>query len=210
MEKYFITLDPEEKLKKLIENQKQVIKETVGNQKYLADIPHSTLFLLTLDSQNQESIILEQLKKLASQLPIQSIKLTGLNVFKKDSQTDCHTLTYNFSKENIENLKLIQLQVVNAVEFINTKQFFSKDNPIWKKSSEIELKNLKKYGFPFIGNIWKPHLTLASIDLDKFDQVYRKIKLNQIQGQFSLNTLSLYRIAKPHVLVKRFELKENV
>ena len=34
--------------------------------------------------------------------------------------------------------------------------------------------NYKKYGFPFIGKNWKPHLTIASIDKKQNDKKFTK------------------------------------
>ena len=182
MEQYYLALNPDKNLTKLINEQKILVEDSIGNQTYLHHPPHFTLIIFTTD--NLDKIILE-LENLAKKIPKINIVLKDLYIFYNDSLTNGHTIAYSVSEENIPILREIQLKTVNAIDKFNTKKFV----------------------YPFIGDVWIPHITLASIEPDKFDLIFDKIKQNSIQGEFLIDSINLYRVGDENsFLIRSFEL----
>ena len=147
MEQYYIALNPEKKLADLVNNQKKLVQKTIGNQKYLQDPPHLTLIIFTTDKLND---IIQELENIIKNLPKFNIKLKDFHVFYNDPWTKCNTITYSLSEENLSFLRKIQLKVTDSIDKFNTKGF----------------------DYAYIGDKWIPHITIASIELDKFDLVF--------------------------------------
>ncbi len=204
MEKYFIALEPEENLTALVNEQKNLVRELVGEQKYLSEQPHFTLFVLTFKDVKE---ILPKLGEIANNLTKFPVKICGLHVFYDDIQTNGNTITYSVSRENNNYLKKIQLELINSINDFNTKEFISRNDKIYKKMSDVEKANTDKYGFPFVGENWLPHITIASIEKDKFEKVLKRLIKNEIRGEFLLSYLSLYKISNNSILINKFELK---
>ena len=58
-------------------------------------------------------------------------------------------------------------------------------------------KNYMKFGFPFAGKIWIPHITIASINKNKKSEPFLKKFLNsKINLKCFVNELSFYKINK--------------
>lgn len=183
MEQYYIALIPDENLIQLINEQKRMIRENIGNQKYLNHPPHITLVIFTTDNLNE---IIEKIGALAKSIKKFNTKINNFHIFYNDSMTNRHTITYSLSEENIPFLREIQLNTINAIKKFNTKNF----------------------NYHFIGKDWIPHISVASIEPDKFDLVFEKIKQKPIQGEFSIDSINLYRVGEEtSFLIKSFELR---
>ena len=203
MYSYFVALEPEEKLGNLLNDQKRIIGNLVGEQKYLSNPPNITLFPLTI--RDIEKII-EVLEKIAMSTQKIHLKLEYFNIFYNDIRTGGNTITYPFSEESVEKLKQIQLRAIMAVNEFNEKRFLTKDSEIYGKMSEIERKNTVEYGYPFIGKNWIPHITLASIEKNRFDETWSKLKESPIKGQFLIESINLYESPMNPRLIRKFKL----
>lgn len=205
MEQYYIALIPEKKLIQKVDSQKQIVMNTLGNQKYLTHPPHFTLIIFTTEDINQVSLELEKTVKNISKF---KIRINDFHIFYDDVLTGKNTITYSLPDEDIDFLKKFQLMIVDSIDSLNSKQFISKDSDSYAKMSEIEKSNTDKYGFPFVAENWIPHITLASIDKDQFDIVFTKIKESPIMGEFTIESINLYRVGEEtSFLIKEFELK---
>jgi len=203
MKSYYVALCPEKRLKNLIQRQKDLIEAFAGNQEYLSDPPHLSLYLF--NSNNPPQIIknLEDIPNSIKKIPI---KINNLHVFYNDILTNGHTIAYGFDKQEAKILKGLQLKVVDSINNLKeTIPFLLRESKSYEKMSDIEKANTCKYGFPYIGDNWIPHITIASIKKSKFEKVFEELKTNQIQGNFSLNSLNLYLIQNSK-LIKSFKL----
>lgn len=206
MEKYFIALEPERKLTNLINKQKKLVRDFVGEQKYLSNHPNITLFPLTVKNIEETFEKLEEIAMSTQKIPL---RLKDFHIFYNDIRTGENTITYSFSEESIEKLKQIQSKVIRSISEFNKKIFLTKDSKIYQKMSKIERENTVKYGYPFVGENWIPHITLASIKKDQFNEIWSKLKENPIIGQFSIGYINLYESPEDPILIKNFKLKEN-
>ena len=182
MEQYYISLNPSKKLIDLINEQKKLIEKILGNQKYLHHPPHFTLIIFTTDNLDKVSL---ELENLAKKIPKINIALKDLHIFYNDSMTDGHTITYSLSEQKIKLLREIQLKIINAIDRFNTK----------------------KFDYPFIGDNWIPHISIASIEPAKFDLIFERLKPIRIQGEFLIESLNLYKVGDENsFLIRSFEL----
>jgi len=204
MEKYFFALLPEKRLTDLIYNQKNFIRELSGEQIYLSEPPHITLYVLTVKNKR----IFSKLEELTSGMNIPPISLKDFNIFYNDLQTRGNTITYSLDEESAGSMRKIQSTLINTFSPFNTKELFSKPE-IYDKMTPLEKENTDNYGFPFVGKNWIPHLTLASINKQDFSRVWKEIRKKQIKGKFLIESLGLYNTgANPLKLIRGFILKQ--
>ena len=149
----FIEFD--KKITRKILNQKKIVKKKFGNQIYLNHPVHLTLFTLNVKN-------IDKLKKIyINELKIKSkpftINVTKPGIFYNDPLTGGHTIFYHIKKnDKINKIQLRHLRKINKNLNILKKNMNLFKNNILKN-------NYKKYGFPFAGKIWMPHITIASI-----------------------------------------------
>ena len=197
--KIAIVLKLEKKVQQKIQNLKNIFKKKHKKYLYADDFPHLTL--LTLNTNLRD----HQLKKVNFRISISNIKIKILkpHVFKNDLLTGGNTFFYKVYK----NKKLLELQLYMANKF---KKYIknTKINIFNKKT--LEYKSFKKYGFPFIGNHWIPHVSICSV-LDKKINNIAKTKFisSKFNSHFYVNKLFLCSVKK-NSLLKIKEIKFNV
>ncbi|MBM3231765.1 hypothetical protein FJZ21_00070 [Candidatus Pacearchaeota archaeon] len=206
--KYFIALEPERKVYEKIMDHKETVFNLVGDQKFLSHSPHTTLVLLNLDDYG-EKIILEKISSFVSKTKKINSEIKGMHVFYNDIQTGGNTITYNFSSFATKNLKNLQVEFLDSLNISDKMKFFSSESDVFKKSGQIEKDNIIKYGFPFVGENWIPHLSLASIDQKVFDLVHKTILGQNLAGQFVFDSIVLYKEENKPQIIKKFTF-ENV
>ena len=102
---------------------------------------------------------------------------------------------YKLSNE----LKALQM---NVVESIYKNHLKSK-----KSHFEGDFKLLNdKYGYPFIGNHWIPHITIGSMDINPEKLLEYSKKLLDLPKEITINNLGLFKIeGDSHQLIKKIE-----
>ena len=149
----FIEFD--KKITSKILNQKKIVKKKFGNQIYLNHPVHLTLFTLNIKNVDKLKKIYINKKKIQSK-PF-TINVTKPGIFYNDPLTGGHTIFYHIKKnDKINKIQLRHLRKINKNLNILKKNMNLFKNNILKN-------NYKKYGFPFAGKIWMPHITIASI-----------------------------------------------
>lgn len=177
------------KINKKILSEKNKVKKKFGNQIYLNHPVHLTLFTLNILKISELRKIYSQ-KKIIYKKPL-SIKFDKPGIFYNDPLTNGHTIFYHVKK----NKKLHEIQLRNLKE-INKKINVIK-NEKYSFNNKTLRKNYMKFGFPFAGNIWIPHITIASINKNKKSEPFLKKFLNsKINLKCFVNELSFYKINK--------------
>ena len=87
------------------------------------------------------------------------IYIRSKKVFYNDPLVKLDTLVYEINKSK----ELIKIQ---KKIFETFKKFISK-NKNEEFSNKLLNFNMNKYGYPFYGKIWIPHITLGSLELKK-------------------------------------------
>ncbi len=181
----FITFD--KSLEKKVLRQKFLVKRKFGNQIYLNHPVHLTLFTINIKKLSSLKKIYQKFnnKILKNTFTIQ-INKTG--VFLNDPLTKGHTLYYGLKQNNL----LMQAQMKH-LKFINRHLSVEKNKKIFN-STKLE-NNYKKYGFPFAGKIWVPHITVASINGIKEDHVFiQKFLKSKINCKSVLKKIEFYKV----------------
>ena len=193
MIKLGVFLIPNNKLKKVIIGLKREVKKNFGTQKYLSHIPHCTLCVLHVSN-----LLLQSVKKKNLKVKhIKEFKIEKTDVFFNDPVTKGNTLIIKIKKNKF--LSSMQLQVLKLM-----KKYLIK-----KKINLLNLKmknNFKKYGYPFVGNHWIPHITVGSLNLDSKKITKYAEGLFKFSREITVNNLCLFKIdGDSHQLIKKIE-----
>lgn len=167
--------------------QKRKIRKLFGKQIYLDHPVHLTLFTLNIEKITALRNIYNN-KKINYKKKLE-IKVNSTGMFANDPLTNGHTLFYGLKKNLL--LKSIQMKHLKK---INKKIKVLKKNSNALKSSILK-KNYNKYGFPFAGKIWIPHITVAS--LRKIDEKHSFIKnflKMKIDHKILIKNIKFYKI----------------
>jgi len=205
VKEYFIAFEPEEELVGQILKQKEFVRDSIGEQKYLSDPPHFTLYLFSCDNIDE---VISKLNGVVNNLKRFSVSLTGFHVFYDDIVTGGHTITYGLDDSSVRILRGIQIKVINSIKEFNTNVRFSNSSSSYGKMPNLQKANCDLFGFPYVGDIWVPHITVASIDKLYFDNLFSKLKSQPINGSYLLDSINIYEITDNNKRVAHFRLIE--
>jgi len=190
----FYSLD--DSLKKDIESFKLYFSSICKTSRYLNHLPHSTIYVFNIESNKINDVILEfeDFQKSFNQFYTNIYKW---KVFTKDIITGLNTLCLEI--ELSRELKALQMRVVESLFEYHLKSENS--------NFEGDFKILNdKYGYPFIGNQWIPHITIGSMDINPEKLLGYSRKLLDLPKEITINNLGLYKIEEDsHKLIKKIE-----
>lgn len=205
MKDYFVALEPEKKLHDFILDSKKWIKDNLGDQLYLGDKPHLTLGVLCAENLCEIEEVCSKQSKLQKKLTLSIEKLTK---FPLDSVTNKYPLCLEISGENLGKLKSLQSDLLNKLNIFREKNIALR---YFNSSFNGKLKkNLEKFGYPFVGEIWLPHISFCSFDNQKdLDFFLEKNYLEKFKGDFLFEKLALYKLYQDDSseLIRYFELQ---
>ncbi len=167
--------------------QKKNIKKKFGKQIYLDHPVHLTLFTLYIKKISElKNIYLNNSHKYSK--PV-TINVNKAGIFFNDPLTNGHTFFYYIRKTK----KITEIQL-NHLKKINNKINVIKNNINLFKIPILK-KNYKKFGFPFSGKVWVPHITIASIKgIKKNDKFVKKFLSSKIKLKSKINQIKFYKI----------------
>ena len=192
----FITFN--NKIERRILSEKNKVKKKFGNQIYLKHPVHLTLFTITINKITVLKNLYKNLQRILKQNTI-TIQINKSGAFLNDPLTNGHTLYYG-----IKNNKSLFKTQIKHLKIINKKLSVTKKNINLFKNKTLK-NNYKKYGFPFAGKIWVPHITVASIKNITKDHIFIKRFLkSKINLKCTTNNIKFYRVnnEKHHFLFK--------
>ena len=169
--------------------QKKKVEVNFGKQIYLDHPVHLTLFTLNINKISDLRKIYNK-KKVKNKSETLNLEINSTGIFFNDPLTKGHTLHYAIKKNNL--LKSIQM---SHLKIINKKIYVFK-NDIQKIKNLTLKKNYNKYGFPFAGRVWIPHITVASIKKIEHDHSFirRFLKL-KINYKLLIKNIEFYRVS---------------
>ena len=178
------------KIEKKVLTQKKSVSKIFGNQVYLDHPVHLTLFTLYIKKISDLKYVYKNLKTKKKNNPIK-IKITSTGVFLNDPLTKGHTLFFNLRKNTFLNtIQINHLKIINKKIKVIKKGIKIFKNPKFKK-------NYRKFGFPFAGKIWVPHITVASIRKIKSDHLFIKNFLKiKVDLKDLIKSIEFYKISK--------------
>lgn len=193
---YVITLDPDNGLKDSIISLKKQAKAIAGSQLYIDDVPHITLYLGDFEDISRfDNAFRELVNEIKESKPfMEGITVNEWVVFEDDVSTGSTTLVCGIKEHDIKELKIIQQKVVSFMEKFRKKEIIKRFRENYDRFGDIEKSNLDKYGFPYVGDIWEPHLTIASFDKQSFNKIQEKFKNKCPKGLYRLVSASIYEL----------------
>jgi 2'-5' RNA ligase len=170
----FISLEPDESLASLVGEYKRRVRQLTGNQLFLSDPPHTTLYLAAFDQLNR---VAKALFNLALGIEPIEITLDGWHVFENDALTGNHTLVCHWSEASQRAARQIQKKVVDRLSPLRNlatteKRFSSR----WTRLTQEQQRSVIEKGFPYTGPAWHPHLTIASIKPSDWEKAFGELR----------------------------------
>lgn len=207
----FISIDPSPSFSKIIDGYKAQVRELVGDQQYLAEPPHMTAYLACFADDKKAG---EAASQLAAKLDAFEIDITGWHVFDADPMTQRRTLVVDFTPQSQAYLRTLQSQIAQALaDAYDTEATFARYASAFDKFSTVQQEAVRSVGFPFMGSVWHPHFTIASIDPAAWETVRDALWNNPPVGVSVCSSLTHYRVidGESHP-ISTFDLKrvENV
>lgn len=179
-----------------VESIKSFFSGKSRDSKYLNHLAHSTLYVFEIDPKKINDVV-EKFDSLQKVLSPVSSQITKWRVFERDILTGLNTLCLEI--EITKGLKLLQLNVVESL----CKFHSSKKNIGF--NGDLKFSN-DKYGYPFVGDHWIPHITIGSLDIDKKKLTDFSEGMFNFPREIKINNLGLFKIeTDSHYLIKRIE-----
>jgi len=188
------------KVSQKINRLKKKFKKKFNKWLYIDDFPHITLLSASFD------LSIHKIRQLNFEINSKPIKINVAkpNIFQNDKLTGGTTFYYNIKN----NKKLSALQINTSNIF---KKYLSKNQNLnlFNKNS-LEQKSLKKYGFPYVGIHWIPHISICSVLDKKINSKEIKNFLNsRMHFTFNVDEILLCIVHKKKLkIIKKVKFKE--
>lgn len=197
---YVITLEPEKKLSDKIKKLKKEAKSLVGNQLYLEDSPHMTIYISDFKDMRYYD---DELNNMVQNLKSFDLEVLGWLNFLNDEVTGKNAMTLEFkqSKELLDIQKKI-------IDFFNKRRkngIITRYSNVYDNINIYFKQNIDLYGYPFVGKIWKPHISIASFDKKSFDKVWEKFSKLNLKGNYKAEFLCIYELEESTERLKRIK-----
>ncbi len=200
MTKIAIFILPKNKIKRKISLLKKKVKKNFGQQPYLSHPPHCTLFTMNV-SRN----ILNK-KKYLNNFELNTnyknfFKIIKPDIFYNDPITRGRTIFFKIKKNSF--LEILQLKLLKEFSKYKKKDIGKKFKFKWMNI------NNRKYGYPFVGNRWKPHFTIASLKNTQNDKQFIKNFLKiKIKAKIPIKKVHIYKLIKErHIYLWSINIK---
>ena len=192
--KLFLGVEPDVTCYQHIIEYKELVYNKIGHQRFLDDTPHVTLYLAQFDNESQ---VIERLECVSGQIKAIEAAITNWHVFYNDPLTNEHTIVCDFNISSQMALKQLQIQLIQSIAPLrNVSDTTSGYLGQWARMNEIQRNNIDSYGFPFIGDIWHPHMTIASVKPEQFDNVWPTLNTSTPNASMRFNKIYLFEVHK--------------
>lgn len=195
---FAVFIEPKGELRKEILDWKKKISNFLPDQPYCSHPPHCTL--LNTKVRNEDKA-LSKMDEIVPYITPFKLKIKEVGIFWEDFATGGHTLFLRIST----NKKLHNLQLKIAKTFIDLID--STNVPQFVKNNTILRTSFKNYGFPFVGEHWLPHLTLASLRIEKSHSLISEFQSWEPKYTLNVNELSCWHVSdEKHTLLRKYKL----
>lgn len=185
--KYAIFIEPQGPLLELIQNWKKLCVKEFPGAPYLSHPPHSTLLFTHFKSSEK----VRELLKVASQtMKTFSLVSAQTVVFENDALAGGgHTLAVRANA----NPSLFDFQVQLA-ESVITEIELNRDTLPEVLNHGPFAKSFSRYGFPFVGQHWIPHFSIASIPAERSHSLIQDFESQKFSIEQQVDEFSLWEI----------------
>jgi 2'-5' RNA ligase len=194
-----VFIEPEGELRTNILRWKEMVETKYPNQSYCLHPPHSTLIHVNV---KQEEMAIEAVGGVLKEIPAFKNRITETDVFWSDSATGgAHTIYWKI-KSN-QTLFDLQRKVAESLQpFIS-----SNPQPTFVNNALVLKNSFNRYGFPFIGNHWIPHLTIASLKTSPNDPLIEEFLKQTCEFEMVVSEVSCWRVEiDQHSCLEKYKL----
>jgi len=159
---YYLALDPSPPFAAWLQARKEQLRSLVGEQRYLNDPPHLTLYVAAFDDPGGFATALNALA--LGDLGSLEARMRGWHVFFQDAATGGNTLVCDLDASDDAALRRLQSTAAAALAPLrNVEATAARYVASLAGFGTHERKSFDTFGFPYVGPIWRPHLTVASV-----------------------------------------------
>lgn len=186
-----IVLEPTGALREMVAEAKRWVTAAAGARTYLVDPPHATL----LAGSYPDAARLEPLLAAISRAePPVRLRTTGMMVFEHDTRAGgAHTVALRV--EPTAQLSHLQRRIADALAGEQARasapDATDMPDPRWRES-------MSRYGWPFVGAHWVPHLTIAALDGERDAALIRSLMARPATFECSVTMLWLWDVIRGH------------
>lgn len=177
----FLEVEPD--LKDRVKKIKAFFLTKKKKHKYLDHPPHLTFYVFNARKEDLNEIC-KTLDVISKKINPFKISIKKWRVFENDVLTLLNTLCLDVEKSN----DLMELQLAIGESLINL-HYENNQN----YNGLLESSN-KRYGYPFIGSHWIPHITIGSIEMHVDKILENSNDLFIFPRELIVDNLSLYKI----------------
>lgn len=189
---YALLLLPDERLAEQIESVKQAVARKVGPQRYLDHPPHITL---TKSCFRQRSEMTHCLSQWLAQTTFPRLQTAGWHLFEADPLTGESTIVCTLNASSTQTLRHLQTTLLEAVAGQRDRQAsLELYTAAWDRLSPLRQQSIETWGFPYTGDDWIPHLTIASLPPSAASIAWPMVQEFSITNDFSLTSLHIIRL----------------
>lgn len=190
----FIT--PGTELDAVIRVQKEQVESRMPGQTYCNHPPHATLIAGRYHSVDIWLELLENLR-----LPQFELMTNGYTIFTDDALAGGgHTVAHRLGPS--ETLSMAQRTVAEVLE-----DFVAVDKSDFRFEMEPMKSSQDRFGFPFVGEHWIPHMTIASITGPEDGPLIRELMSDECSAGFNVTQLEVWRVrGDEHHCISRIDL----
>jgi hypothetical protein len=201
MSKYGIFFQPKEKLSRFINDYKKRVDQALPNQAYCNHPPHSTILCTWLKEIEQVKFVLDELLSQESSIPY---NLKESMCFYDDALTGGHTVAMRID-DTSGKMAGLQVKVAEGLrEFID---FSAAPQPSGFLLSDPFRSSYEKFASPFVGSHWIPHMSIASLKVEKEDPLLLSLLKSEFKHVGFFNEVSLVEIKGDiHSCIKTYTL----
>lgn len=207
-ESRFLALEPDDAFAQRVLDYKEQVRRLVGDQLYLDHPPHLTLYLGVFPAKKD---LVGLIGDLCRRLAAPTVTIDGWHVFEADQLTGNHTLVCNVRPDTRAALHHLQHEAVAAVaphrDLQTTRACYDES---WRQLSPDSQASVDRFGFPFVGPIWHPHVTVASVRPEDWQPVWSALADAPPKATVRFPHLSLFtvRSGQPS-LIRRFAMEDH-
>jgi len=197
MEAYFVALTPDNKTRAEVAEAKLAISSKFGNQTYLLDPAHLTLYVALAENLNDVEKRLEQLANTNSLIKVEIAN--EWQEFPGDKFAGGGTsLALKFREQDKEPIVALQKKVVETLNELRQGEI----HPRYKHEGlPYSLQeSIDRYGYPFVSSSTVPSILIPHISLCCFnppenaEEFKRQYLIERFSGPAILTKLALYKL----------------
>tara|TARA_B110000483_G_scaffold167493_1_gene198128 strand:- start:618 stop:1208 length:591 start_codon:yes stop_codon:yes gene_type:complete len=183
MIKLGIFLECDTELKDKIKKIKALFISKERKHKYLEHPVHMTFYVFNAQIKDIKEIC-KKLDAISKKIYPFKISINKWRVFENDILTLLNTLCLDIEKS--DDLMKLQLDIGESMIHLHEENNQVFDG-VFKKAN-------KRYGYPFIGSHWIPHITIGSIDMPVNEILKNSNDSFIFPRELIIDNLSLYKI----------------